>query len=56
MSGLILYNDYIFQVLIIGTFMVASLFFSVYGMAVDTLFLCFCKYLPLISDMQFQII
>jgi len=24
--------------------MIASLFFSVYSMAVDTLFLCFCKY------------
>lgn len=27
-----------------GTYLVASLFFSVYEMAVETLFLCFCKY------------
>jgi hypothetical protein len=28
----------------IGTFFIASMFFEVYSMAVDTLFLCFCKY------------
>lgn len=27
------------------TYVVTSIFFSVYAMAVDTLFLCFCKYL-----------
>lgn len=26
------------------TYVVTSIFFSVYAMAVDTLFLCFCKY------------
>jgi len=30
------------QVIIVATFVIASLFFSVYSMAVDTLFLCFC--------------
>lgn len=29
--------------LFIGTYIIASVFFSVYSMAVDTLFLCFCK-------------
>lgn len=28
----------------IGSYVIASIFFSVYSMAVDTLFLCFCKY------------
>lgn len=28
----------------IGSYIIASVFFSVYSMAVDTLFLCFCKY------------
>lgn len=27
----------------IGTYLIAAVFFSVYSMAVDTLFLCFCK-------------
>lgn len=30
--------------IMICTFLISSLFFSVYSMAVDTLFLCFCKY------------
>ena len=34
---------YLFQVIAVGSFVIASFFFSVYGMAVDTLFLCFCK-------------
>ena len=34
---------YFFQVIAVGSFVIASFFFSVYGMAVDTLFLCFCK-------------
>jgi choline transporter-like protein 2/4/5 len=29
--------------IIIGTYLIASSFFSVYDMAVDTIFLCFCK-------------
>ena len=33
-----------FQLVVIGTYLIASCFFSVYSMAVDTLFLCFCKY------------
>lgn len=28
----------------VGTFLIASVFFGVYSVAVDTLFLCFCKY------------
>ena len=28
----------------IGTYIIASIFFGVYAMAVDTLFLCFCKF------------
>lgn len=32
-----------FQLVIIGTFLICTCFFSVYAMAVDTLFLCFCK-------------
>lgn len=28
----------------LGTYFIASVFFSVYSMAVDTLFLCFCKF------------
>jgi len=28
-----------------GTYFIASIFFGVYSMAVDTLFLCFCKYI-----------
>ena len=31
-------------VVAVGTYFIASLFFSVYNMAVDTLFLCFRKY------------
>ena len=27
-----------------GTYFIASIFFGVYAMAVDTLFLCFCKF------------
>lgn len=30
-------------IIAIGTFFIASVFFSVFTMAVDTLFLCFCK-------------
>lgn len=31
-------------IVMIGTYLIASVFFSVYSMAVDTLFLCFCTY------------
>ena len=39
-------NYTIVPVLIIGfsTYFIASIFFGVYAMAVDTLFLCFCKF------------
>lgn len=30
-------------IVMIGTWLIASIFFGVYSMAVDTLFLCFCK-------------
>lgn len=30
-------------IVMIGTWLIASVFFGVYSMAVDTLFLCFCK-------------
>lgn len=36
---------HLFQVIAVGTFVVAKLFFGVFDMAVDTLFLCFCKYI-----------
>ena len=36
-------NMFSFQLVIIGTYLVCCCFFSVYEMAVDTLFLCFCK-------------
>ena len=35
---------FFFQLICVGTFAIAVSFFSVYDMAVDTLFLCFCKY------------
>lgn len=31
-------------IVMFGTYLIASVFFGVYSMAVDTLFLCFCKY------------
>lgn len=31
------------QTVILGSYLIAHGFFSVYGMCVDTLFLCFCK-------------
>ena len=33
----------IFQIVIVGSYLITSVFFSVYSMAVDTLFLCFRK-------------
>jgi choline transporter-like protein 2/4/5 len=38
-------NYTIVPILVIGfgTYFIASIFFGVYAMAVDTLFLCFCK-------------
>jgi solute carrier family 44 (choline transporter-like protein), member 2/4/5 len=30
-------------VVVIGSYLISSVFFGVYSMAVDTLFLCFCK-------------
>lgn len=35
---------YPISVAVIGSFIVAFTFFGVYSMAIDTLFLCFCKY------------
>lgn len=32
-------------IVVIGTYLMTTVFFGVYSMAVDTLFLCFCKYL-----------
>lgn len=32
------------QTVIVGSYLIAHGFFSVYGMCVDTLFLCFCKW------------
>lgn len=32
------------QTVIVGSYLIAHGFFSVYGMCVDTLFLCFCEY------------
>lgn len=32
-------------IVMFGTYLIASVFFGVYSMAVDTLFLCFCTYL-----------
>jgi hypothetical protein len=39
-------NYTIVPILVIGfgTFFIANIFFGVYAMAVDTLFLCFCKF------------
>uniref|UniRef100_A0A673N9X3 Choline transporter-like protein n=1 Tax=Sinocyclocheilus rhinocerous TaxID=307959 RepID=A0A673N9X3_9TELE len=34
---------------LVGSYLIAHGFFSVYAMCVDTLFLCFCEYLPLIN-------
>lgn len=31
------------QTVVIGSYLIAHGFFSVYGMCVDTLFLCFCE-------------
>lgn len=35
---------FLFQTVIVGSYLIAHGFFSVYGMCVDTLFLCFCEY------------
>lgn len=35
--------SWIFQISILGAYVIASGFFSVFGMCVDTLFLCFCE-------------
>ena len=37
------------QIICVGAYMIASSFLGVYSMAVDTLFLCFCKYFALLS-------
>ena len=34
-----------FQVMVIFAYAVAILFFDVYDMAIDTIFLCFCEYI-----------
>lgn len=36
-------TQFLFQTVIVGSYLIAHGFFSVYGMCVDTLFLCFCK-------------
>lgn len=46
---LTIFLSWIFQMLTLGTYFMACLFFSVYAMAVDTLFLCFCMLLALVS-------
>ena len=41
-----IFSDYMFTpivVIVIGTYFIASSFFNVYAMAVDTLFLCFLE-------------
>uniref|UniRef100_A0A8C1YND7 Choline transporter-like protein n=1 Tax=Cyprinus carpio TaxID=7962 RepID=A0A8C1YND7_CYPCA len=37
---------------LVGSYLIAHGFFSVYAMCVDTLFLCFCEYLPLINKIN----
>lgn len=32
------------QTVVVGSYLIAHGFFSVYAMCVDTLFLCFCEY------------
>ncbi|KAK3735707.1 hypothetical protein QZH41_010152 [Actinostola sp. cb2023] len=36
-------------IIVIGSYVISSAFFSVYNMAIDTVFLCFCEYLVHIS-------
>lgn len=36
-------------IVMFGTYLIASVFFAVYSMAVDTLFLCFCKLITFIE-------
>jgi hypothetical protein len=45
-------NYTVVPILIIGfgTYFIASIFFGVYAMAVDTLFLCFCKFSFILVD------
>lgn len=43
-------------IVMLGTYLIASVFFGVYSMAVDTLFLCFCKYLFWWSGIGFRIL
>ena len=44
-SSIQLHYELVPSILILfGTYLIASVFFGVYSMAVDTLFLCFCKY------------
>lgn len=33
-----------FKIIVVGAYMIASAFFSVYNMAIDTVFLSFCKF------------
>lgn len=40
----------------VGTYIIAAVFFSVYSVAVDTLFLCFCKYLLKEKVMELELI
>lgn len=43
----------------VGAYLIASVFFGVYSMAVDTLFLCFCEYISFITgcaeDFNFKV-
>lgn len=36
-------SSHLAQTVIVGSYLIAHGFFSVYGMCVDTLFLCFCE-------------
>ena len=38
-----------FQIVIVGAYLITAVFFNVYSMAVDTLFLCFCEYFQPLS-------
>lgn len=40
-----LHNNYVPAIILtVATYLITTIFFNVYAMAVDTLFLCFCEY------------
>lgn len=43
-------------IVVIGTFLITTVFFGVYSMAVDTLFLCFCEYTNLFMKTNIYIV